>query len=119
MTKRNITKWLMVSAALVLIAWDVVVATTPPKGDTMSEVLLGWAWQWSILPFGWGVIAGHLFWTVDRVVYKWERIAILWGILIAILLLDVAIPVIVMPAWPLVGGFIAGRVFWPQSTPQV
>lgn len=112
--KRQVTKWLMVIAAVVLLAWDVVVATTPPKGDTMSEILMGWAWRCSTLPFLWGVATGHLFWTVDILVYKWERIAALWGLGFVVFGVDWYVTN-VPPLWPLLAGLVAGRLLWPQA----
>jgi len=46
-----------------LIVWDIFVAWTPVKGDTISEVVLTTAHKNPSLPFAFGVLMGHLFWA--------------------------------------------------------
>jgi hypothetical protein len=42
--------------------WDIYVASNSMKGDTISEIVLAWAWKRPIVPFITGVVMGHLFW---------------------------------------------------------
>lgn len=65
MTKR-ITKVVMIATAALIILWDIYVAVEPTPGDTISEVLLGWAMQHPIIPFAIGVVCGHLFWPQGK-----------------------------------------------------
>ena len=59
-------KWtiaILVTAAAVLIGWDIYVAVASPP-DTISLIVNGFAGDHPILPFGLGVIFGHLFWPL-------------------------------------------------------
>lgn len=60
MTKR-ITIAVLIIVTILLIVWDVYVATNSVRGDTISEVFL-WASSHPVLPFAFGVLAGHLCW---------------------------------------------------------
>jgi len=62
---REITIWLLIGTATVLVAWDVYAAflnDTPNDRDTISGVVLGWARRHPVVPFALGVLAGHLLW---------------------------------------------------------
>lgn len=59
---RRWTIGLLVGVTALLIGWDVYVALTPQRGDTISEVVLSWAKQRPVIPFGLGVLMGHLLW---------------------------------------------------------
>ena len=63
MTTRWWTITVLLSASAALILWDIYVAATPPGGDTISEIMLGWARKHPIVPFALGVLMGHLFWS--------------------------------------------------------
>lgn len=54
------TAWIIVATAAALIAWDLYARHVP--GATISEVLLTWACHHPVVPFGFGVLMGHLFW---------------------------------------------------------
>jgi hypothetical protein len=60
-----VTISILVAVALILIAWDVYVAVNAEEGDTISEVLL-FVSRHPVLPFVFGVLAGHLFWPQYR-----------------------------------------------------
>jgi hypothetical protein len=63
MTDVVITKLILGATALALIGWDIWVFVRPPSGDTLSEVIRRWATEHPVLPFAFGVLMGHLFWT--------------------------------------------------------
>ncbi len=50
--------------ALALIAWDVYLALSDPPGDTISKAFLTFAQEHPVLPFAFGVLAGHLCWPM-------------------------------------------------------
>jgi hypothetical protein len=59
---RTATVWILIAITIVLIVWDIWVAVEPTDGDTISEVVLGWARRTPALPFAVGFLCGHLFW---------------------------------------------------------
>ena len=67
MTTRQVTILLLVLGVAVWIGWDIVAAMNATAGDTISEVMLGWAKHSPIVPFTLGVVVGHLFWPQRRV----------------------------------------------------
>lgn len=66
MTDRTKTILILAGATLGLVAWDVYVWLSPGGGDTISEVVLGWAKKTVVVPFAFGVLMGHLFWPQRR-----------------------------------------------------
>ena len=63
---KKVTAGVMVASAVVLIAWDVVVATNKKKGDTISEMLLASAKDTPLIGVAWGILTGHLFWPQPK-----------------------------------------------------
>lgn len=62
MSKLEITAGIMIGSMLLWLIWDIIVAVTKPRGDTISEVTLSfWARRPYIL-FMAGYLCGHLFW---------------------------------------------------------
>lgn len=55
------THWILLVATVALAGFDVWAAFNSRKGDTLSEVIWTLAKR-PIVPFVFGVIAGHLFW---------------------------------------------------------
>ena len=43
-------------------AGDWVFIANGPAGDTISEVVRGWAQRHPVIPFAAGVLMGHFFW---------------------------------------------------------
>jgi hypothetical protein len=62
MDTKMITSVLMVAVVVLMIGWDVYVAFTPVKGDTISEILRQIARNHPMIPFALGVLIGHWFW---------------------------------------------------------
>ena len=65
MNWRKATKLLIVLAVVLIIAYDVFAYASGGVEATISRVVLGWSRSNPIIPFGVGVIAGHLFWAQD------------------------------------------------------
>lgn len=59
---RKATVWIIIGVVVALILWDIFVAVEPEDGDTISEVVLGWARRSPAIPFAVGFLCGHLFW---------------------------------------------------------
>jgi xanthosine utilization system XapX-like protein len=128
MNTKKITIGLILVAVLGLIGWDIYVAYTPQKGDTISEVIQATARNFLVLPFVAGVLMGHLFWPVRVTESKPGKLPswYLWGIVGAVLVWDLYTfatgnaghPVAdVIRQWmvvPLVAGIPAGHYLWPQ-----
>jgi hypothetical protein len=62
MNWRAITRVLLPILALLVIAYDVVAYLRGGVQATISRVVLGWSAAAPLLPFGVGVLCGHLFW---------------------------------------------------------
>jgi hypothetical protein len=58
------TKVLMLAAAIALGAYDVWALWQHGRAATLSVVLLEVSQRYPILPFGLGLLAGHVFWPV-------------------------------------------------------
>jgi hypothetical protein len=120
MKTKLVTIWLLIVTTTILIGWDIYVALTPQRGDTISEILLHTAQYASLLPAALGFLMGHLFWprerggfslpgTIGSVSFFAGRdvLAFFW-------------PVIAVPWWPIVAlliGIILGHFFWAQRPP--
>jgi uncharacterized membrane protein len=57
-----LTQFVLLACIVLLIGWDIVVAVNKIPGDTISEIVLGYARSSPIIPFAFGVLMGHLFW---------------------------------------------------------
>lgn len=60
---KTITTIIMLAAIFILIGWDIFVAARPPEGDTISEIIRQSAFRHPIIPFAFGVLIGHFFWS--------------------------------------------------------
>lgn len=110
----TVTKILMAAAAAVLIGWDLLVAVSPPSGDTISELLWAWAYDWPTLPFAYGVVGGHLFCPSS---FQWEkgpRAAFLALLAAGVFVLDLGGLSVWPPSLPLLFGALAGFLLWPM-----
>lgn len=59
---KKLTGWSLIVVTAGLVIWDIVVASTEEKGDTISEVLLAQTKTRPIIATAIGIIIGHLFW---------------------------------------------------------
>lgn len=73
MEYQRYTIQLLSAVAYILVLWDVFVYffnKEPNRKDTITGVVFGWAFDrflW-VLPFGWGVLGGHLFLPGDPLI---------------------------------------------------
>lgn len=63
---KKLTAKILAATAVTLALYDLYVASTPEQGDTISEVINGAARRRPVVAFGFGVLAGHLFWPLGR-----------------------------------------------------
>lgn len=67
MNTRKVTIVVMLVCIVGLILWDMYAAAFGGTGATISEITLGTALRHPVIPFGVGVIIGHLFWPQKKV----------------------------------------------------
>lgn len=58
------TTWVIAVCAAVLIGWDIYAALSPVE-PTISALSLHFSQRHPVIPFLFGVIAGHLFWPQE------------------------------------------------------
>lgn len=60
-----VTILVMLGCAILLIAWDIIVVVRdkPTEHDTISEIIARQGRLHPIIPFAFGVLMGHFFWT--------------------------------------------------------
>lgn len=118
MTKLATKIGILVLAA-VAIAWDVFVAVEPTAGDTISELTLAASMVFPALPFGIGVLCGHLFWPNSYHMGWWAVLAFVPAFALALWSILSADPVVVFlqsnPVIPLLAGIPIGHLLWPQQ----
>lgn len=68
MTVRMVTvsKVLVAFAVISLASWTTVAKLWGHEGDTVSEVVVGWASNYPLILVGIGVVLGHWFWPMKR-----------------------------------------------------
>ena len=111
---KTITKFVMAATIVLVVGYDVWVYMEPTPGDTVSEILLAAAGTWSVLPFGFGVLAGHLFVPSGRdrdVVWLLRSAVLAAGVSLVNYALDNTIP----PAASLLVGGLVGAAWWSQK----
>lgn len=116
---RRVTKHALIALVAVVVVYDVYVILVGGPEASISRVTRDWAMHWQAVPFGVGIVTGHLFWPELGVIrYKWERISLLWLVGLAVLITDIAWVETLHPAWPFVAGILLGRALWPQRLPR-
>ena len=119
---RQTTTILLILCSLILLAWDVKVATNEVKDDTISELLRDVSWDVWLLPFMLMGVMGHLFWNRPGV-HKETKHALLIGSCLVIGLRDIVWHVASLPPLPYANlacgavGFVLGARWWPQLRP--
>jgi hypothetical protein len=88
----TITIALIITVTVVLIGWDIYVATNKTKGDTETEVIRGWSRLFPALPYSLGVVLGHFSADHVRIV---DSFAVGLGICVAVGVVLIAWSVIV------------------------
>ena len=64
MTPRHITQAVLLTALLLLGAYDLFAFLRWGRENTISVVLYETAQQFPVIAFGLGVLAGHVFWPI-------------------------------------------------------
>jgi hypothetical protein len=111
---RKVTAALLVSAAALLIIWDVYVAVTPTPGDTISEIVLDFGRRYATLPLALGVVMGHVTWPVRSPLAGWTKGIVLAGLGIASLIFDLHGHTSIVPVVPFAFGVVVGHFVWGQ-----
>jgi hypothetical protein len=60
---RGATKFIIILVVAVSVVYDVVAYLRGGVHSTISRVTLAWASGHPVVPFGVGVLCGHLFWA--------------------------------------------------------
>lgn len=58
----TVTEIGMLVVTIGIVGWDIYLALNKVKGDTISETTWRLVGRRAIIPFGAGVVCGHLFW---------------------------------------------------------
>ncbi|NEQ69912.1 MAG: hypothetical protein F6K21_31345 [Symploca sp. SIO2D2] len=116
-----------------IIIVDLVLALNGLEGDTISEVIKGWAYErFFVLSWIWGVLAGHFFLVRNTTITGdlHTSIVILLSLTLIFLMIGLAEPLAISFIEPpissplasvwlqltmLILGTIAGHLLWPQS----
>ena len=123
MTKK-ITAGLIIAITAIAIIYDIVIVIEPTQGDTISEVILSFAYRHPFLPLAMGVLIGHLTWprkySDKKRIYFIIALAITGASVLVIDVLKVIPPI--KPVIAVIPGIILGHFLWPQKprteTPQ-
>lgn len=62
MSPTALTGWVLVAVALVLFAWEIYTLANRQEGDHITAVVRKAARKNLLIPFGMGLLMGHLFW---------------------------------------------------------
>jgi len=117
MKTADVTKAVLAATVLLLVAYDISVATNTVTGDTISEVIAGWSWRCQTVPFAAGVLVGHLFWPAGyarKAAASSRRLPWLLFLTADVAIADWFWVGSMLPMWPLVVGFITGHLLWAQ-----
>lgn len=110
--------WAMALGSAAFVALDVWAALTKAKGDTISEIVLKASLGYFAIPFGYGVLAGHLFWPGHR--FSGPGYWVAFASLIAICAVLAVLPgparaLLREPIVALLIGLVAGHFLWAQE----
>jgi len=62
---KKYTGIILIVVTVGLVIWDLFMVKTPTEGDTISEFLLNLAHENPSIPFAFGCLMGHIFWTQE------------------------------------------------------
>jgi hypothetical protein len=111
------TKIFMLVVFLIVVVYDIVMATNKIQGDTISEITLFYSFRIAFIPYALGFLCGHLFWPMDKKRSIHAIVSILIGIITGIILTMIVkkIGVQVTPIIFLILGIPCGHLLWPQQ----
>ena len=61
-TPQHLLAIVLLTVLVIVGCWDVWASASGKPMDTVSEILCQWSKQFPVLPFGVGLLIGHLFW---------------------------------------------------------
>lgn len=64
---RRLTKRFILAVGYLIAVWDLAALIGGGVPGTISRVILDWSHDWPVVPFLFGVLAGHLFWPQKKV----------------------------------------------------
>jgi hypothetical protein len=106
-----ITSIAAIIITLAIIGVDVWFAVDKIKGNTWSEVIRFWGQRQKLLPFAWGMLAGHFFHPSWPHLSQPNGIALLLWLGVVMQILSVASPLPMF--FYLFAGVAAGVFCWP------
>lgn len=62
MSGQKITQMTVIAIVTLILVYDVFAYAIWGVDATISRVTLAWSRQWPVIPFGTGVVCGHLYW---------------------------------------------------------
>lgn len=65
MSIQQITDIVIISTALILIAWDIYAVWKAGGKGTISYVIANAGKKNRMVPVAWGVLTGHFFWQIE------------------------------------------------------
>ena len=131
MTGDQITEIVLLATGVVWLAWEIVTVAKRNAGlrwKTISMVLQHRGWRFAIIPYGWGLLAGH--WWFARAMVRpilgepWIYVALL-VVTLAVIAWDFGWAYLSdekqmrfstwrMPGFWVLLGVIVGAALWPQ-----
>lgn len=113
---KKLTKGVMLAAAATLIVYDILAFLEPSDGDTISAISLDGARRFPAIAWGFGALAGHLFWptaTERTARSKWIGFGALLGTFAVLLVASSVLRKVPLAAL-VVLGVGCGHLLWPQ-----
>jgi len=114
--------------AVILIGWDIYLATNSQTGDTISEVVQFWSMRHPIFAYAYGILGGHFFWPGPSFVTVhttgWQNLGIILCTGVIVVILDLIhlktgwFAISFVERWPVVIMLVAvpiGHIFWAQA----
>jgi hypothetical protein len=111
------TQILVCAVTAALVGFDIWLASNGVPKDTYSQVIHRWALLTPLIPYAWGVLAGHFFWSRSIPIVS-EPGASIWlgasGVLMIFLGMILRhFGINVLPLWFVFVGIVAGRFLFP------
>ena len=123
MDKRRITTIILYLVGVVLLIWDIIVASNDMRDDTISEIIRDTSYKIWFLPWAFGGVMGHLFWN-KKESQKPNVVGMVSGsialVIANLIVLHQGCTIgLWVPLAAFVGGFVAGHFWWPQKAKEL
>ena len=63
---KRITIFFMVTATVIILGYDAFIVWQTNTDASISWTFWTYAKKYPVIPFAWGVLSGHLFWTQEK-----------------------------------------------------